>query len=214
MEQLHEDLWVLKRPLRFLGLELGCRMTVLRVGEDPLLHSPVAPDEALLGELDALGRVRWVLGPNRYHHLGLSPWVERGVELFGVPALARHRKDLDFTMLTDSPWDGVDVLPLSCIPFTDEVVLLHRPSRTLIVTDLLFNLPESTGWWTKANMWAMGGYPGVCCTVLERALIKREPARKDFEQLLSWDFDRVVLGHGDVVEEGGRDALAEAYSWL
>ena len=50
--------------------------------------------------------------------------------------------------------------------------------------------------------------------MLERALIQREPARQDFAQLLSWDFDRVVLGHGDVVEEGGREALAEAYSWL
>jgi hypothetical protein len=32
--------------------------------------------------------------------------------------------------------------------------------------------------------------------------------------MLGWEFDRIVLGHGDVVESGGRQALAEALSWL
>jgi hypothetical protein len=32
--------------------------------------------------------------------------------------------------------------------------------------------------------------------------------------MLEWDFDRVVVGHGDVLESGGRQALGEALSWL
>ena len=43
MQQLHSDLWVTESPLRFLGLEIGARMTVVRLpGPKLLLHSPIA----------------------------------------------------------------------------------------------------------------------------------------------------------------------------
>ncbi len=32
-------------------------------------------------------------------------------------------------------------MPLACFGYTDEVALLHRPSRTLVVSDLVFNFP-------------------------------------------------------------------------
>jgi hypothetical protein len=31
---------------------------------------------------------------------------------------------------------------------------------------------------------------------------------------LSWDFDRIVLAHGDIIDSGGPDVLREAYTWL
>ena len=34
------------------------------------------------------------------------------------------------------------------------------------------------------------------------------------ERILAWDFDRVVLSHGEVLETGGRDALRDSYRWL
>ncbi len=34
------------------------------------------------------------------------------------------------------------------------------------------------------------------------------------EQILAWDFDRIVVAHGDVLERNGRERLRAAYSWL
>jgi hypothetical protein len=42
----------------------------------------------------------------------------------------------------------------------------------------------------------------------------RHAAQLSVERMLGWEFDRIVVGHGDVVESGGRQALAEALSWL
>ncbi|MBA2320249.1 MAG: hypothetical protein H0V89_03750 [Deltaproteobacteria bacterium] len=215
--QLHDDLWVVRRPLSFLGMEVGTRMTVVRFGDDLLLHSPVAPDDALCHALADLGRVRWVVGPNRFHHLYLAPWMALGAEGWAVPSLHRKRTDLKFTGVVgrESPWpDDFRALPLTCIPFSDEAVFHHRPSGTLVVSDLVFNLTKEAPPLTRAMMWAAGGYPGVCCTRLERTVMRRDAARVDLAEILSWDFDRVVLAHGAVVEEDGREALRRAYAWL
>lgn len=55
MEQLADNIWIVDQSLRFLGIELGTRMTVIRFGDDLLLHSPIEPTAELRRELDALG---------------------------------------------------------------------------------------------------------------------------------------------------------------
>ncbi len=215
--QLHDDLWVVRRPLMFLGMQLGARMTVVRTGEDLVLHSPVAPDDALRHELADLGRVRWVIGPNKYHHLHLGPWMADGAEGWAVAGLQAKRKDLTFagTIGGHAPWShALDSHALACIPFSEESVFLHAPSRTRVVSDLVFNLEPDAPWSTRALMWAGGGYPGTCCSTLEKVMMKRAAARQDLRRILAWDFDRIVLAHGAVVEEGGKDALRQAYAWL
>jgi hypothetical protein len=48
-----------------------------------------------------------------------------------------------------------------------------------------------------------------------RAVIRDRPgARAAIDRMLVWDFDRIVLAHGDVVERGGREALHDAFAWL
>ena len=43
---------------------------------------------------------------------------------------------------------------------------------------------------------------------------REQGAVASLERILSWDFDRVVVAHGDVLEHGGRDALRHGYRWL
>ena len=51
LRRLATDLWVAERPQRFFGLEVGTRMTVIRLADGSLLlHSPVVLDPALRGE--------------------------------------------------------------------------------------------------------------------------------------------------------------------
>jgi hypothetical protein len=42
----------------------------------------------------------------------------------------------------------------------------------------------------------------------------RDAARQSLERILTWDFDRVVVAHGDVLESGGHEALRTGYAWL
>jgi hypothetical protein len=70
VRQLDSDLWVSESPLRFLGLEVGARMTVVRLSGGRLwLHSPVPAIPELIEQVRALGEVAYLVAPNRFHHL-------------------------------------------------------------------------------------------------------------------------------------------------
>ena len=33
-------------------------------------------------------------------------------------------------------------------------------------------------------------------------------------QILNWDFDKIVLAHGDIVEEDAKEKFRAAFSWM
>ena len=76
LTKLDENLWVARRPLKLIVGDVGARMTVLRLPDGTLLvHSPVPLDADLRAALDALGPVRWVLGPCIQHHFALPDFA-------------------------------------------------------------------------------------------------------------------------------------------
>jgi hypothetical protein len=210
-----EGVWVAEAPQRFFGLEVGARMTVLDTGQGLLVHSPIALPPA---EAARLGALRFVVAPNRLHHLYAGPYLEAGLEGWAAPGLAERRPDLRFAGVLDGrrrPFgEEVEVIPLRCFSLTQEVVLYHRPSRTLVVTDLVFHFTARSPWLTRCAMACAGGYPGCSMTVLERLGFRRSVAREEMAALLRLDFDRLIMAHGEVIETGGKQALARATAWL
>jgi hypothetical protein len=66
----------------------------------------------------------------------------------------------------------------------------------------------------RARLWG-GWRAGVRPTPAFRATTTdRDAARESIERILRWDFDRIVIGHGEMVETGGKAALRAAYEWL
>jgi len=203
------------RSLRFLGLEVGTRMTVLQLSGGLLIHSPVdIPPESLTD----LGDPRWVLAPNKLHHLFVGPWSEAGLDTWACRGLPEKRPDVRFTGVVETgthPFGpDVEVVALSCFSFSNEVVLFHKPSKTLLVTDLLFNLSPAAPWPTRAAMWCACAYPGCSSSLLERVGMNRALARQELGAILEFDFERIILSHGDVVQSEARQAFAHAYRWL
>lgn len=215
MRRLAEGVHVFEVPQTFYGLQLGARMTVLDTGDGLLAISPVdAEPEAY----PYLRDVRWALSPNLFHHLYAGSWIERGVETWACRGLPEKRPDLAFagTISPGAAPFGAQIwlLPLACLEATNEVVVLHRPSGTLVVTDLLFHLPPSAPWLTRQAFRLVGAYPGCRTSVLERFGINREVARAELRQILAEDWDRLVMAHGEVIETGGKAALRGAFDWL
>ena len=215
MLEVASGVHVVDQPLNFLGLEIGARMTVLQLDGGVLVHSPVniSPDS-----IRGLGEPRWVLAPNKFHHLFVGPWMETGLEGWAAPGLPQKRSDLEFIGVVESgtnPFGSdVEVLALSCFSLSNEVTLYHKPSRTLVVSDLVFNLPKSTPWLTRAAMWCTCAYPGCRTSILERVGMKRKIAREEIRTILDYDFERVIMAHGDIIEHDAKAAFAQAYSWL
>ena len=91
-----------------------------------------------------------------------------------------------------------------------EVLLLHRPSRTLVITDLCFNIQRSDSRIARAFFRANGMWQRFGPSRIIRALAVSDRAalRRSLEEVLHWDFERILPAHGDVIERGGPAAAA------
>lgn len=216
-----DRLWAVEAPLKTLGAEVGRRMAIVKLPDGSLLiHSPAPLDDQLRRALDGLGSVRFVVAASNLHgHLFMEQYADAypEAELFAPPGLRERRKDLSFAGdLGDEPdrrWrEHVDQALLRGHRMLNEILFLHRPSRTLIVGDACWNVTERMPF--AARLWA-GWKPGVRPTPAFRLGIRdRAAARASLGRVLGWDFDRILIGHGENVETGGREAFARAYAWL
>lgn len=228
LREIAPELWVAEQPLRYLGFEMGRRMAVVRLaGGELLVHSPVSLSDGLRDELAALGEVRFVVPASILHgHLYMEQYRDAypQARLFGVPGLERKRPDLRFDgMLGNSPepewsdeldqerFDGHRVAGR----VLNEVEFLHRGTRTLISGDLCFNIASEWPLKTRLLAWGPRMRRRLGPTVAFRLGIRdRGAAKRSVERILEWDFDRILPGHGEIVEAGGRDALRRDFAWL
>lgn len=221
---LHADLWVQPVPYIIGGfVHVGRQLVVVRLPSGGLwIHSPISVSKELRAELAALGPVRHVVGPNIFHDECLERFQRAYPEaLFhAAPGLAAAKPTVRFGVeLTDAPhteWAPVlDQHLVRGLPKLNEVVFLHRPSRSLILADLAFNIS------------ADGPFLSTLALRLNRAcgcfgpsrfirnfIADRAAARASLDRVLAWDFDRVIVGHGENIESSGKDALRTAFAFL
>jgi hypothetical protein len=224
MREFAPGLWIEPIPLRFLGTEFGARMTVVRLpGGGLVVHSPVRLTEARRAALDALGPVCAVIAPNRLHHLFVGDFVAAypKAAFHCSPALRAKRPDIPWTaVLGDTPdplWAGVlDQCPVRGSLHMDEVAFLHRAAGTLLLCDLLEYFDGvAHGWLFRLLARWAGVWRRYGLTRDQRLLFRdRDALRQTLRTVLAWDFDRIVLAHGPLVESGGKAILREAFSWL
>ena len=223
MRKIDTDIWEDTQPLRFGAVEMGARMTVVKLAGGGLwVHSPIRPSDAVCAGLDELGPVAHIVAPNRFHHLFAGELAERypAATVHLAPGLAAKRPDLPAAGILpdDAPeaWEAdLDWAFFAGIPMANEVVFLHKLTRTLIVCDLAFHVGPEAPWATRVMFKLIGHFGDLGPTRFERLMVRdRAAARASLDAILEWDFDRVVVSHGTVFETGGRDALRRNFEWL
>jgi hypothetical protein len=217
LAQLDENLWLLSFPLKLLGLDLRRNVTVIRLNSGKLVIHSSAPFSAQdIEEIAALGQPGWILDSMLRH----DTYAEEGRASFPqIPFLAPP----GFSDLVTFPTQPIlpappewspelDVFEMKGMPDARETVFLHRPSKTLIVADLVMNFPNDEPLWAELMLKASVGShhnPGVPRSV--NSLVKNEAAFKlSVAMVLTWDFDRIIVGHGAPIESGGKGKLATA----
>ena len=223
LKEVGPDLWVAETPLKFLGIEVGRRMTVARLASGELWsHSPAALTGELRSALEAIGEPKYVVAASAIHgHVSMEEFRDAypGIQLFAPPILDRRRKDLAFAGLLGSTPETAWSRELDQTVFLGqllpEVLFFHREGRTLIVGDLLVQVEADAPAATRLawRLEGVGSEPATPRTV--RATTRnRRAARRSSESIRAWDFDRIHVGHGPNVETDGRARFEDAMRWL
>jgi len=218
-----EEVWVDSEPVRFLGMRLTATMAVIRLNDRSLLiYSPVTMTPNRRAAVEALGPVAHLYAPNLFHHLMIGEWAAAfpSARLHAPAGLAKKRRDLRIDRVHGSAPEAalagiVDEVRIEGFRL-EESVIVHRPSRTLVVADLVHNVGRPDDRWTKLYARTMGFYDRAAVSRMIRwtAFSDRAAARRSLDRLLALPFDGLIVGHGQPLTTGAREAIAAAYNWL
>ncbi|WP_437793614.1 DUF4336 domain-containing protein [Sorangium sp. So ce693] len=215
-----DKIWTLDRPVWFSGVRMRARTTVVRLGDGSLLlHTPAPPTDALTEQLRALGPVRWLVVPNCWHHLGAPAAAAHfpDAKVVGPASALNRNKALKLHMDIHDAQFGEQVpefeaLPLQGVPFWDETVLYHRPTQTLLGADIVLCAGAEDHWTLRYAARITGFYERVRVPPDARKKIPdKAAAARSIRAMLERPAQRLIVGHADVIEEGWRDHLAQAW---
>lgn len=224
-----ENLWTVTQPFRYLGLEVGTRMTIVRLSTgDLILISPIQLQASDCPTLNALGPVRHLMAPNRSHYLFLNQAQDLYPDavVWGVEGLADKRPELTLDALLNQPGhfgDDLDYLPIEGfgallprgIALAYETVFLHRPSCSLILTDIAFNFDTTYPWVTQLAARVLGTYNELKPSKFEKWGSRNQAKVKtSIQRVLAWDFDRVIPAHGSIIETDGKAQFKAGFEWF
>lgn len=168
----------------------------------------ISPGSRLTEEqFRALPAVTDVVAPNYFHTAGM----EKARRIF-PKALVWGTKD--GKSLSAETWPYQAELPLVKIqgmPKVNECVFIHKASKTLIVTDLCFNLLSPKGWSAFLFLSLFGTYKRFA---VSRLFLNGVKDKKAFEaslaELMTHEFDKIILSHGEPIEANGKARLLKA----
>ncbi len=201
------------------GFWLPARATALACdGGRVALISPLPIGDDDAAAVERLGKVTWIVAPNRMHHLHVRACGARWPEAAVLVASGVEKKLASGTALAPlesaSFGSEVDTLTVAGAPSLAETVFLHKPSRTLVVTDLVFNIRATKGLLTPLVLTLVGARGRFAQSRAVRFMVKdRDAVAASFEAILAMDFDRIVMAHGEVLASGAKDALARVLGW-
>jgi hypothetical protein len=227
LKNLAQNLWVAEQPLKFWGIEVGTRMTLIRLANGELIViSPISVDRQTINQVNELGNVAVIIAPNLYHHLFVAEFkaIYPDAQIWAAPDLELKRPDLPIEKtLTDGSiglddeiehlfFAGFNFFDLPKISSLNEVVFFHRPSQTLILTDTAYHFDRSFPWLTQLSFRVLGGYQKLEPSLLEKlATRERVRVKNSIERVLNWDFLRVIMAHGRIVENDAKSKLKAGY---
>jgi len=213
LTQLDDHLWEVSGTLDLLPI--GRRMSIVRLRDGSLLlHSVVCCNDETMAAIDALGPVRFIAVPSRFHRIDAPRYAQRYPDALVLtpPASRSQVAEVvsvhgDYTKLPEDPrlrWEVLDGVGL-------EAAFIFRNEageETLILNDGMMNLPSTLpgfrGWVTKL-IGSTGG-PKVTPTAKLGLVKDRQAYANHLRRLAARPaLQRIVMSHGAIID---RDAGA------
>lgn len=224
-----EGVWVVDSgPINAMGLQLPVRMTIFRLpGGDLLLHSPTPFSGEVARAVEALGRVRHLVAPNIAHWTFLADWQRAypDATTWAAPGLRDRaqvrasavRFDAELSETAPAEWaDTLDQGIVTGAAGFNEVWFFHRPTRTLVLVDLIENLePGKLPPVARLVMQAAAATRGTTARYLRVPLwLGGADAKAAVRAMVALEPERVIFAHGRPFDSNGAAELKRAFKWL
>ncbi len=226
LTQFGPGIWLSSGPVAtVLGFHYPTRMAVIQLTDGSLfVWSPIALSPDLKAAVNGLGPLAHIVAPNSLHHIHLMEWIDAwpAAIVHAPPRLRAKRPDIAFGAdLGDKPhsaWaEEIDQTIIWGNRITDEVAFFHRPSKTVLFTDLLQQFPDDwfSGWRRiVAKLDKMVGAEPSVPRKFRLAFTDRKNARAAMSEVLAWDAEAVVMAHGSPVTQDAQAYLRRAFRFL
>ncbi|MGE0632553.1 MAG: DUF4336 domain-containing protein, partial [Pseudobdellovibrionaceae bacterium] len=132
-------------------MKLPLRSVVVKTDNALLVFSPIDFSETQLADIRALGEVTDIVAPSVLHHLYVPQAMQNfgKAKIWGVKGLEEKRPDIKWDKILGSdPWaysQEIEMLMIDGVPKMCEAAFLLKSQKTLLVTDLCFNLTQPKG---------------------------------------------------------------------
>ena len=223
-EYKKDKIWIKEYPIHYAGTKFNSRMTIIRLSNGNLfIHSPCEIEEDTKISIEKLGKVEFIVAPGSYHHLyvGSAQRAFPEPETFICPGIERKNPEIEFDWLLgdrpDKRWeDDFEQVLVRGNKYIWEVAFCHKVTKTLILVDLIENFTDETEdmnwtlelWWKVVfRMW---GNPKPA-PEYQLGWKDKNAARKSLMRILNWDFERIIISHGDLVEENAKEVAFHAW---
>lgn len=213
-------IWASERPVWFSGVRLRARTSVIRLDDGRLLvHSPAPPSDALVKQMADLGEVSWLVVPNCFHHLGTPAAAAAfpDAKVLGPTSAAARNPELRIDVDIHEPTFAEAVpelvlFPLEGVPFLDETLLYHRPTETLFGADVALRADEKDHWSWRFAARITGCFKRLRVPPdVRKKVADKQAASRSLQALQAVPIKRLVVAHGDVIEDAPLAQLVEAW---
>lgn len=243
------NLMTLSSPFaRFGRLKVGGRGTIIKLQTGALaVFSPVALTDDVKSKIQSMGNdVKYISAMDIEHHIYLTPWAKAypQAEVIGMEGLPEKReKDEDtrgtkfshvFTqsnkkdMKISEEFDNEFEYEYMHSHQNKELVYYHKPTKSMIQADFIFNLP-ATEQYSRSGENATSGFLtklfiGLMNTkddaIWQRRFIwylsgsaDRAGFSESVNRMKRWDLERIIPCHGDVIETGAQGVFDIITLW-
>jgi hypothetical protein len=197
--------------------------------------------------------VTYLVAPDIEHHIFLSTWAAAypSAHIVAPEGLAEKRAEMNktnkdvtilefgtiFTTKEKGSPEGIKVTEefdsVFSYEYVDahvnkELVFLHKPTKTMITADLIFNLPANeqyskTGESANSGIWTKF-FNSVANTrgdaVWQKRLLwyvfskaNRDGFNSSIQKINTWGIENVVPAHGDSIIGGGGAVFQKVFQW-
>jgi len=213
-------IWASERPVWFSGVRLRARTSVIRLDDGRLLvHSPTPPSDDWVKQLAELGEVSWLVVPNCFHHLGTPAAAAAfpDAKIVAPESAAARNPELRIDVEIREPKFAeavpeLELFHLEGVPFLDETLLYHRPTETLLGADVVLWADENDHWSWRFAARMMGCFKRVRVSPdVRKKVADKEAASRSLQALQALPIKRLVVAHGNLIEEEPLAQLVEAW---